>query len=615
MKLIDIILKELLVVKSQKVVLLLLLLYPILVVGLLGISFSGGMFLSNLGTINVGIVNNLNSDFNLIDSLKDRNDLKFVEYSDVNKLNDGVKHGEVLIGLLVYLPKKDAQIEVSIYTDNSSLFAGSFISDFVRVNVQNVIFNNVQNKLDSIFKSINGFTSNISSQIIQVREFKDKLDVTNKTLTDLERDINNLDFDEIESALNSQKNSVDNYKQKNNDFKTKLDSFKIKFELFKSQLNSIKIEFKKNESDLNLMIVSMGGVENELDVISLALSGTQYQDQLLQIKNKISSWKLTAQKLQDLSIELNSSESELNKTISETDKLFDDFDNESENISSALSDSSTTIESMNNKLNVFKGTVDNVKQLIIDSKQSKIEIESKLDNSEKLLISLNEQFAKFDNIDPSIFAHPVKFFKKNVFVIDTFGIIIANAISIVLILTCMLLTAIVIILEKNENITLRLELGKTSKFVLFFGKIIGQLLIALLISLIIIIIAQFIFNLNIFSILIQLIGAIILVSLLFISLGILISLFTKSQSTAILLCLLITVPMIFLSGIILPIEFMPSFMQTIAFFFPLTLANNILIGILVKGFMLTDVLFEVSLILLYSILIFILALVVKEKFN
>ena len=58
---------------------------------------------------------------------------------------------------------------------------------------------------------------------------------------------------------------------------------------------------------------------------------------------------------------------------------------------------------------------------------------------------------------------------------------------------------------------------------------------------------------------------------------------TFAQSTTILLSLLLIVPMLFVSGIIVPLELMPGFVSALASVLPLTAANSLLIGVIVKS--------------------------------
>jgi ABC-2 type transport system permease protein len=75
-----------------------------------------------------------------------------------------------------------------------------------------------------------------------------------------------------------------------------------------------------------------------------------------------------------------------------------------------------------------------------------------------------------------------------------------------------------------------------------------------------------------------------LIAVAFAAIGIAVSNFSKSQSTAILASLLLVIPMLFLSGIIFPIEFMDPGMRTFSMLLPLTAANTLLTDVIARDF-------------------------------
>jgi ABC-2 type transport system permease protein len=85
-------------------------------------------------------------------------------------------------------------------------------------------------------------------------------------------------------------------------------------------------------------------------------------------------------------------------------------------------------------------------------------------------------------------------------------------------------------------------------------------------------------------------GSILLVVLLilltvfsFVGLGILITSFADKEETATMVMMTLMFPMMFLSGVFFPIQQMPSFMQTLANFLPLTYAASAMRKVMVLG--------------------------------
>jgi ABC-2 type transport system permease protein len=85
-------------------------------------------------------------------------------------------------------------------------------------------------------------------------------------------------------------------------------------------------------------------------------------------------------------------------------------------------------------------------------------------------------------------------------------------------------------------------------------------------------------------------GSILLVILLilltvfsFVGLGILITSFADKEETATMVMMTLMFPMMFLSGVFFPIQQMPSYMQTLANFLPLTYAASAMRKVMVLG--------------------------------
>jgi short subunit fatty acids transporter len=71
----------------------------------------------------------------------------------------------------------------------------------------------------------------------------------------------------------------------------------------------------------------------------------------------------------------------------------------------------------------------------------------------------------------------------------------------------------------------------------------------------------------------------------------------------------------FLSGVILPTEFMEPLMRGISGYMPLTVANNMLIGIIIRSVPLIEMVFEVVLLLLLIVVVLAMVLLKKETYR
>jgi ABC-type multidrug transport system permease subunit/septal ring factor EnvC (AmiA/AmiB activator) len=580
---------------------------------------------SKLTISKVGIVNDLNFESDFSSKFASMKDLSVIAFSDTNSMKGAIKKKEIVAGVRLVGVSPRQQVKVELFYDNSSLMSSRFFMEIAKAMMQRISSEAIQTQLSKILETMNSLGANIDSELKNISDFKSKLASAEVSLNDLDAKVSAIDFTEIDSTLASQQSNVSDYSRKNNEFKAQVADFKVSFEEMKTELRGINAQLSQEKSNLSLLpgqisfaYSSISDVITQLvDINKLPLDESTHNSldasiQKLQfVEQKLLDWNSTINRVLFLMDQIGNEQSRLNVSINKADQLFARVDQESASVSSALSSSSTTISEVNQKLSVFKESIDEVKALIADSRKSKVEIESKLDASDKLLGSFSAQMVEFKDFDPSVLARPLVFYEMPMYNVDSFAILVSNSAVIVLILTCMLLTSILALLERNQNVSLRLSLSNTSKLALLLGKVFGQLVIALVEASIIFLIAFFVVGLKLQTTLPELFIATVIISLAFISLGLLISLLTKNQSTAILASLLLIVPMLFLSGVILPPEFMQPAMQLLSSVLPLTLANNVLLGLLVKGLSLLELLPE--LLMLFGLFVVVVAICMLKK--
>jgi ABC-type multidrug transport system permease subunit len=625
MKLIDIIWKEISVVKSQKIALLLILLYPFLAIFLLGSSFTG-IDVNKLGNINVGVVNNLPYDLNLQDAIGGQQNLSLFDFEDVNSMVSGIKRKDVIVGLKLTAPSENARINVDMYYDNSNLLASGIFIDFAKIMLQRMTVEKTRTKLAEIITAVQGLGGNLEGELARISEFKENLAQADDSINSLEAKLVQLDFDEIEDALVGQRQNIDDFENKNQEFKGELQNFKTSFQEMKGELSSLNASLSNYKTEAALVASQLDSSISQTDSLINALAVERdaavepektilaQRIQTLQgVRTNMAEGRELISNMQMAINALSDEQSTLNTTVSRADALLLTLDAESQNITTALSGSAGTIEGMNSKLVVFKSAIDEVQTLIDDSRQSKTAIEAKLLASENLLSSFSEQMVAFSDLDPSVLAQPVRFYERKLFKVNPFGILVANVAAIVLILTSVLLTSIIVILERTEKVSLRMKLSPTSKLTFLFGKIIGQLAIAGVEAVIIFGVAMFVFGIDLSANFLTLVLMTMLIALAFISLGLIIANLTKTQATAMLTSLLIIVPMLFMSGAMLPLEFMDSGMQLISSLMPLTIANNIFIGVIIKGLSIFELYKEIAVLAMLIILV-VLFVMLKEEF-
>jgi len=128
-----------------------------------------------------------------------------------------------------------------------------------------------------------------------------------------------------------------------------------------------------------------------------------------------------------------------------------------------------------------------------------------------------------------------------------------------------------------------LLMAPISRVAIIFGKTLAQTIRNLLQGALIITLAILVFNVHIRGNSLLIAGILVLGTLAFLGLGILATSIAKDQESAQFILGLLQFPMMFLSGVLFPVEQMPVPLQYVSKFLPLTYANEALRKVMILG--------------------------------
>lgn len=211
MRLLDIIIKEISVVKSQKIAMLLIVLYPLLAVGLLGFGLTGSM--DSFSNSRIGIVNTLPYALDIQKEVFGEKNIILMDYNTTDELIYAVKTKDVIVGLDITAKNKSSQITVDLYYDNSNIVAGATFKEFAKITLGSFALTQTRNQLSKIWDVLSLLGKNLDSEVSQLNNFRLQLDSAKESLDTLEQKLNMVDFKEIEDTLDSQKNSISSFEK------------------------------------------------------------------------------------------------------------------------------------------------------------------------------------------------------------------------------------------------------------------------------------------------------------------------------------------------------------------------------------------------------------------
>ena len=642
-ELISVILKELNLIRTQRAALALILIYPLLIISALGLAFGMQTEITNVD-VGVYIPNKLGLlEFDrqtLIQMIADTNKVNPIVVPSKNDVIELIKERRTKMGLVVREQKsEDGQLLIDLYIDNTNPVVLGIFSPIAKTTIQLTAFEISSATIEELWSSLKATRQSVMGEIENVDSYLEELEQAEQNLLNLEETMGGIDLNNTSELLHKQRGNIDSTE-------SILAEFKQDYHNFKDDINATRQEIYKAEETLASYKEKVSTQKDLLgdyyeDIVSLENDIQQMIDEtpeaskpaLIAIKNDVASVRIQLEgsinELERVESDIETSEQQLSimKTkISEAERRLDKEKASIDGLEITLTQATGDINEVNSQLSSMEQTIQEVELLIDEAKQSKKNVSSKLENSKKMFSNFKETLVELDCFSPKFLSHPLWAFEKKVFPsITTLSFITPISIAIVLLLTGMLLTASTIVVERKEGSHLRMKMSSTNPVVLVLGKIIGQIILGFLVASIILVLAlikiplpsnvpflgtDYIgFGAQFFINPIDLVLTILLVSVSFIALGLFITNFAKTESTAILLSLIVMLPMIFLSGTILPIEFMSPVIQMVSPYLPLTLANTLLSEVLVKGTALSSLLLETGILALMSLALIIYSIV------
>jgi ABC-2 type transport system permease protein len=167
--------------------------------------------------------------------------------------------------------------------------------------------------------------------------------------------------------------------------------------------------------------------------------------------------------------------------------------------------------------------------------------------------------------------------------------------------------------EKKEGSLTRVFLTPTSNITIIIGTLLFYILFELFRSVFILLVAISLFHVavegSIFSI-----GIILAIYAgVSTSIGMIISSMVKTEQQFQGMAMLVSMPTIFLSGAFFPLQAMPKFLQVLAAFLPVTYGGDALRGVMIKGFPLSMISYQLLVLCLFLIASFSIVMIVFRR--
>lgn len=630
LKLLKICLNELRLISSQKAGLATAFVLAIAVMGTLVISFSGEYASERIDVAVFSSQNLRGFDSNaFLANLRARGSIRVHEYGSLAMVVSSIKRRESKVGIIVHEPESaTGRFVIDLMYDNSSPVSSRIFLELAESEIQRIGVVFSQKALREVWGRLGEINSSLQGETDKIEGLIEELDQSEKRLNELELELGNLRVSEAKEALKRQTANIEGLGSELSKANSEIDYFirelhgvDLNMAAANEKISGHRSELASTRNDLNEYYSALSDAESQLQPLESAPGISTALERVSFAKSKLKSYIDT----------LDSADSDLAEAQSELSSLRQKINQEGTGVIAELESNKKEIAFLNTgtsaaqsdleKMGVFVGslerTMGEVKTLVANAKSQKKEVEGKLKKSKEMMDSFIASLADFEKVSPDFLSNPVILNVMQVFNVERLGTIVPIALVMLLMLTTILLTGVSFVDEKAQGAYTRMVLSPTPKYLIFSGKVLGQLIFALVqVAIILAFFAALNMVFGIRAIIaenpLELIGMLALVSVTFITIGLFITNFTRSQGTTILTALLIIVPMLFLSGVIIPVELINPAIQGFLNYLPLNSSIILASEVMIKGTHLGALLYEMAPLAALAVAIFVFTLLNRK---
>jgi ABC-type multidrug transport system permease subunit len=596
--------KDLKVYIRHKKTLILIFIAPILIMVLIGSVFSGASE-GGVRDVKLGVGGGSEQGKKIIEELNRSSMFIIIEENttDPAVIEEGVRKGRYSAG--IFIPEDETQ-SLKLFLDNSRIQIAPVISTAFLSTTEKMSY-------ELTFGFISKLWNNLKQMESELKPLKEGVLMINKSIVGLNRDTRNTlsSMDEID--VNGLNGSIGKMKDTLGQMRTDLllsaediNATRQELRELDGNVSSIQNDTVELRDDLKLVVdnidaadASMQDVQTQIQItynltcsidpstqqcVSIALAIRQLRDTRALMLERTARIRTLHSNLATISQKSAELHEKLVKTDIKLQKMQEAISNYTSEILN-IQESITSIESAIYSLKIVKNqsaqVSSSMEELAAEMVNSSSSLTSDIDRTG---LFIGEVIAR----SPSVIASPINLDRVPVFRGRSYlDFLMPGIISIVLMFISFLLASITIVQERSKKTLIRTLLTPLSLGMFLFEKTAALIFIAFIQGIIMLIVAFVFYGILIpTDQLAQLFLIILVYSAAFIGIGMALATLAESENTAMLLTLVLSIPMLFLSGVFFPFETMPDLMILLGNALPITMGIRALETVLIyqKGF-------------------------------
>ncbi|HME87570.1 MAG TPA: ABC transporter permease [Candidatus Nanoarchaeia archaeon] len=553
MKLFSIIQKNFKIFIRSKVSALIIFLGPLLLVSLVGISFSN----TALPGLTVGTYAPAYNEFtnSILSKIKDNN---FVinQFDSRDLCSDAVKRGDISI-CLVFPENMDS-------TNNEV----SFVVDYSKINLVWIVVDIFSNKVSERATELRySYANNLITKVVQTQEDLTKGKANIDAITAKQSESTNI--------LSSAQEGLEDITP-NTDLGQTLTAADAK-------------------TSINVIVSKIEDAQDELDAAAEDVDGSSMSDtEKNAVKDGIDGANSALSNALTY-LEGNSSVNSLGRII--------------EDIQQALDNAQSQLATIKKKKDAVKGELITLQGGIADATKS-------VEDLKALTTAMIARIESVQSGDAQQLVSPIRTKIEPVSTQEThFNYLFPTLIALVIMITAVLLSSTLVMHEKKSKSVFRNFITPTSDFIFNAGTFLTAFL-AIAAQVIIFLFVSFLFfETDVLSNIIPSIFVLALITSTFIALGMLVGYFFRSEETYVLASITVCTVLLFLSSTIMPLESISDSVRTIAAFTPFVVSETVLRQIMFFDFDLISVWPQLLILIGYTLAFFAGIFVIQKLFR
>jgi len=556
-KVFSIISKNLKVVSRSWIYVILLIILPTTLV----LATSSLLDSVNLSNVKIGMVSNSN-DLPIRLML---GDARFYEYQSLDECKNSLK--KHTIPVCIDFIERFNSTDVNVYFDNSKFLLSQYARSYVTKRV-------IEGQLSTFEITLEDVLLRMTAIAASVDLARDELQTSYEEL--LKQEDRLLEYQENFSRINSDfQRTYADVKLLEPAMRQNIQSYKEIKEFLGTNLSEMKKQNEQLRKDINTI----------KPILQVALPASQYNE----IAARLDALLLTTTTIENNLDALNST-----VYVDDPDKLLTDYDTAMRN----LDEMNTLLQQMDEQLD----------ENIMLVEQNKIKIVEILDNIESNKKEIEEIYGKIKDAS----SHQVTFYEAFQLPEKTSSLYFPLLFLMIIAFTSIILSNMFIIDQTHKPSYVREMITPTFDITFLLGDFIVCIFIAVFQISMLFIIGQFIFDLNILNNFFYLAGISLLVSSIFILIGMSIGYLIRSRHLSILFSTFLLLFFMVFSDLLIPRELTGFFVRFFSGLNPFVIGNNLVFDVMIFSNRSSDSLFYIILLVIALFSMFIFAYLSKK---